>query len=138
MVQLYFLSILFTGFSGYLLVTQEKWENSSLEEGMKFSPRNGTFRLILGILTALTGVLKLLSPFQGNLPFLGDLIPAVCGLAGGFTLVFGYYREREGAVTGEGSLDKIGGFLLSWRKGIGYALITSALLHFLFPQALFL
>jgi hypothetical protein len=137
MVQLYFLSILFTGFSGYLLVTQEKWENSSLEEGMKFSPRNGTFRLILGILTALTGVLKLLSP-QGNLPFLGDLIPAVCGLAGGFTLVFGYYRGREGAVKGEGNLDRIGEILLRWRKGLGYALITSALLHFLFPQALFL
>ena len=138
MVQLYFLSILFNGFAGYVLITQEKWDMGSLEDSMKFSPRNGTFRLVLGILAALTGLLKLLSPFDGSLPFLGDLVPAVFGLAGGFTLVFGFYREHEESVGSDGKLDKLGDTLLRWKKVLGYALIASSLLHFLLPKALFL
>jgi hypothetical protein len=138
MIQLFFLSILFNGLSGYVLVTQEKWENGSIENSLKLSPSNETFRLVLGILTAVTGFLKLLSPVMGTTPFLGDLVPALAGIAGGFILVFAYYRDHAQDVDGEGKFDRIGNTFLRGKKTAGIILLASALLHFLFPQALFL
>ncbi len=138
MIQLYFLSILFNSLSGYVLVAQEGWENDSIERGLGFSPRNETFRLVLGILAAVTGVLKLLSPALGTVPFLGDLIPALGGIAAGFILVFGYYRDHVQAADSGGRLDRIGNAFLRWKKGTGFALLVFSALHFLFPQAFLL
>jgi hypothetical protein len=138
MVQLYFLSILFNGLSAYVLIFRDEWENDSIETGMKLSPRNETFRLILGILTAITGLLKLLSPYPGSIPLLGDLIPAVGGIAAGFLLVFGYYRDHVKPIDDDGKLEKIGDKFLKSKRVIGFILLISALLHFLFPPALFL
>ena len=138
MVQLYFLSVLFNGLSAYILISQEGWENDGLETGLKFSVRSETFRLILGILTAITGLLKLLSPYSGNVPILGDLVPAAGGLAAGFLLVFGYYRDHVQPIDSEGKFDRLGDAFLKWKKGIGFVLLVSVVMHFLFPQALFL
>jgi hypothetical protein len=136
--QLYFLSILFNAVAGYLLISSGGRENESIEDGMKFSPRSGAFRLVLGILTAGTGVLKLLSPTVG-LPILGDLIPALAGMAAGFMLLFGYYREHSSiAASAESGLDRMGETMLRYKKAAGILLIAVAALHFLFPQALFL
>ena len=138
MVQLYFLSLLFNSLSAYILIASEGWEKDTFEASMKFSPRNETFRLVLGILAAVTGLLKLLSPYSGRIPFLGDLIPAFGGLAAGFLLIFEYYRERSQHTGEEGKLDKFGNAFLVWKKSIGFVLLVSVVLHFLFPQALFL
>ena len=138
MAQLYFLSILFNGLTGYVLIAQESWENNSKESILKFSPQNETFRLVLGILTAVTGLLKLLSPVGGSIPILGDLVPAVFGLGAGLVLLLGYYREHADLADNEGKFGKFYEVFLRWKKGIGITLLVSALLHFLFPQALFL
>lgn len=138
MVQLYFLSIVFNGLSAYILIAQEGWENDTIETGMKLSVRNETFRLILGILAAIIGLLKLLLPYPENIPLLGDLVPAIGGLAAGYLLVFGYYRAHVQSVDTEGKLDKIGDNVMKWKKTMGFLILASALLHFLFPQALFL
>jgi len=137
MEQLYLLSIVFNGLAAFIFISREAWESDVIESGMKFSLNNQTFRLILGILTALIGILKLLLP-TGGVPFLGDFIPAIGGLVAGFLLVFGYYRDHVQSVDGEGKLDKIGDAVLKWKKGIGFILIVIVLLHFLFPKALFL
>lgn len=139
MIQLYFLSILLNGLTGYMLIMGEGGDVDSIETSLKFSLRNSVFRLALGILAAATGVLKLLSPSMDNIPFLGDLVPAVAGIAAGFILVFGYYREHSPlAGESEGKLDRIGDTFLRYKKIAGFALLGAALLHFLFPQALFL
>jgi hypothetical protein len=115
-------------------------EQDSIENSLKFSLRNSTCRLILGILCAIIGILKLLSPSMDNIPILGDLVPALAGVAAGFILVFGYYREHVsvGVVEPEGKLDRIGGTFLKYKRPVGFLLLVSAALHFLFPQALFL
>ena len=147
MVQLYFLSILCNGLAAYIFIARENWgDNETVESSIKFSPRNELFRLILGILAAITGILKLLSPYTqysenpgaGRIPILGDLVPAVGGLAAGFILVFGYYRDHVQPIDSEGRLDRIGDTFLRWKKILGFALLLSIALHFLFPQALFL
>jgi len=138
MIQLYFLSILCNGVAGYLLFSMSEGEDSS----SRFPINNPTFYLVLGILSAVTGILKLLSPIpygvnsvRGVLIF-GDLIPAVAGIVAGIVFIFGLYR-KEGAQS-SGELDRIGTSLLALKKPIGMGLMATALIHFVFGQILFL
>jgi hypothetical protein len=136
MIQFYFLSILFNLVSGYLLVRNKAEGEESVENSLKFPVNMETFKLILGILTALTGLLKLLSSVEGDVPVAGDLLPALTGMAAGAVLVFSCYREQS-ALEKEG-VTQPGEGILKYRKWIGVAAAASALLHFLFPRALFL
>jgi len=132
MPQLYLLSVLCNGLTGYLLFT-EGYNNS---ERTKISFGNPTVILILGILSAVTGILKLLSPSMDGILILGDLIPAAAGVIAGIMLIFGIYRQNISSNSGD--LDRFGVSLLAFRKPIGIVLMTVAFLHFLIPQALFL
>jgi len=136
MVQLYFLSILCNALSGYVLFAGS--DNETPEKSLSLTG-NPTFTLVLGILSAVTGVLKLLSPTVDKIPILGDFVPAISGIAAGLVLIFGIYRQSMPSVsTPTNSLDTLAGTFLSFRKPLGMGLIAVALLHFLFPQALFL
>ena len=135
MIQLYFLSILCNGLSGYILFSGSN--NESIEESMRLSIRNPTFNLVLGILSIVTGVMKLLSPFENRIPIFGDLVPALAGVAAGFLLIFGIYRHNTSAAS-EGSFNRLAENMLHIRKPLGLGLMAASLLHFLFPSALFL
>jgi uncharacterized membrane protein HdeD (DUF308 family) len=140
MIQLYLLSILFNGLIGFLLVFDDRRENGSIDSSMKFSTSSGGFRLILGILAAITGIIKLFSPIadKATVYILGDLLPALAGIAAGFIMVFGFYREFSTKIEDEGQLDRVGDTFLRYKKFTGVALMVIAVLHFLFPTALFL
>jgi len=141
MLQLYVLSILCNGLCGYVLFAGNEGETG---EKTQFSVNNPTFHLVLGILSAVTGLLKLLSPSvseagKAGVIIFGDLIPAAAGIVAGIILIFGLYR-RDNASSAEttGSLDRLGKNLLRFRKLLGLVLFAAALVHFLFPAALFL
>ena len=136
MIQLYFLSILCNGLSGYILFAGDE---SQSDEKSIILFNNPTFHLVLGILSGVTGVLKILSPSIGGVPILGDLIPSAAGIVAGFMLIFGIYR-KDNASTDQstGSLDVLGSGLLRYRKPIGLVMLCVSLIHFLFPEALFL
>jgi uncharacterized membrane-anchored protein len=136
MIQFYFLSVLFNAAAGYVLVMEEKDRDEGIKTGSYFSLDNDTVRLILGILTLVSGLLKLLSVIQGDIPVIGDLLPAVMGLLAGFILIFEYYHTKtELEVKNSEILERI---LLKNKKWIGFVAIASAILHFLFPSVLFL
>jgi hypothetical protein len=136
MIQFYLLSILFNAASGFVLLCGDSGEERVVEAELHFSFRNETFRLVLGILTMVTGLLKLLSPVQGDIPVLGDLVPALAGLGAGFIVVLGYYQDRS-SLGDERSL-KITETVSRNRKWVGFAALGAALLHFFFPQAFLL
>jgi len=145
MIQLYFLSILCNGLSGYILFAGNESEESddsspdSLEKSIRFSLNTPTFHLVLGVLCAVTGVLKLLSPTLDGILILGDLIPSVAGIIAGILLIFGIYRQDiSAAPENPSALDRLGVTLLRFRRTVGFALIVVAFLHFLFPKTLFL
>jgi len=142
MVQLYFLSIVFNGLAGFLFVFADLGGGDTAEDSAKISAVGSGFRLIIGILAAVTGILKLLLPMGGEgkvgLPILGDLLPALASLTAGFMLIFGFYRERSSHVDSEEKINRFGEVALHYKKAVGIALLASALLHFLFPSALFL
>lgn len=118
--------------AGYVLFS----ENDSEVEVSRFSIKSPTFHLVLGIMCGVTGVLKLLSPSFDGVLILGDLLPAAAGLVASLLLIFGIYRQNLSAKAGE--LDRLGVSLLAFRKPIGIGLIAVAIIHFLFPAALFL
>jgi len=102
-----------------------------------FSFKNEVFRLVVGILSALTGLLKLLSVIEGDVPVAGDLFPAVTGLLSGFLLIFAYYRSHSSLEVTEHT-EKIDRLLVANKKIIGVAALIAAVLHFLFPKVLLL
>ena len=85
-----------------------------------------TFQLVVGILSLLTGLMKLLSPIQYDVAVIGDLIPALAGFAAGAVLLLDWYQERSENIYTSG------------RKYLGIFCIIAAVLHFIFPVVLFL
>jgi hypothetical protein len=139
MVQLYLLSIVLNGVIGFILVFGDAIEGGSTANGFKLFLSSWGFRLVLGILAAITGFLKFLSPIMNKTPVLGDMLPALAGIAAGFTLIFGFYRENSTRNDDtDGKLDRIGDAFLHYKKAVGISLLVIAALHFLFPTALFL
>jgi len=138
MVQLYFLSILCNGLAGYTLFSGG--DNDARETNNII--KTPTFYLVLGILSIVTGVLKLLSPSPSSIDaargvlFFGDLIPAAAGITAGMILIFGLYKKDS--YVREGELERISTALLTFRKSIGVLLLAAAAIHFLFGQLLFL
>jgi hypothetical protein len=136
MIQFYLLSILLNGLSGYVLVKEPGDEDSELETGFRLSLGNETCRFVLGILTILMGLLKILSSVQGDVRIVGDLIPALAGFLAGFVLVFEYYRSRS--TLEPEHTEKIEQLLVQNKKWVGFLALAAAALHFLFPSVLFL
>jgi hypothetical protein len=132
MLQLYLLSILLNAVSGFALLWGYSGEENALERELHFSFQNGTFRLVLGVLTLVTGLLKLLSPVRG-IPVLGDLVPALAGLGSGFLLLLASRQGRAG-FDNDGQSLKITGTVARNRKWVGFAALGAAAIHFIFPQ----
>jgi hypothetical protein len=136
MIQFYFLSILCNALAGYILSRGESEPEFPMQAGIKLSVDNDTFRLILGIMTIITGLFKFLSVISGDVPVVGDLLPALFGFTVGFTLLYEYFKKHTSVNLDVASI--AGSFLLKNRRIIGVLSMVVALLHFLFPQVLFL
>ena len=135
MLQIYFLSILLNAVAGYVLIAKE--EEGILGFKNTFNLKDDTFRLVLGILTVVTGLFKLLSPIEGDLPIVGDLFPAAAGLLAGFILIYEYYKNRSTLDDTE-HIQKINRVFIGNKKIIGIAALVVAVLHFIFPKMLLL
>lgn len=158
MLQFYFLSILLNILSGLVLFYSRKDEDEdddlTVLEGeggeqevkksgsifQKFFGRGSVtddemFYLVLGVLSVFTAVIKLLSAVNGIAIF-GDLIPAVAGFLGGASILIMYFQMRSTvSIDMNETLQFI---LVESRKIIGIACIVVAVVHFIFPGALFL
>ena len=134
MLQFYFLAVVLNAIAGYLLFFGDEGEILELKNDFL---KGETFKLVLGILSVITGLLKLLSPVEGDIPIIGDLVPAVTVFLCGFILVFEYYKTRSTIEVPE-QPEKIGKVLIGYKKIIGMAALVAAALHFLFPTVLLL
>ena len=156
MLQIYFLSILLNVVAGLILVyatdfTAKKSEAAEdaeaenqdsevekISDDSTDSEGDSVFdkKLVVAILSGLTGVLKLLSTVQNDVPVIGDLIPAVAGLAACFALLIEFYIQKSKVEL------KLPAFLttvfIGGRKYLGIFCIIAGVLHFIFPRVLFL
>jgi hypothetical protein len=136
MIQFYFLSILLNGLSGYALTRNTDEEDLVLDTGFRLSIHNETCRFVLGAATIVMGLLKILSSVRGDVPVVGDIVPALAGFLAGFILVFEYYRSRS--TLEPEHTEKIEQVLIHNKKWVGYFALAAAALHFLLPSVLFL
>jgi uncharacterized membrane-anchored protein len=130
-MQLYFLSVVLNAAAGYILFTDDKREPAA-EQTFAPNPANPVFRLILGIVTMIMGVLSILA--STDIPVVGDIFPALAGLGSGFALVFGYYRSKS-TIASE-KADKTGKAIELYKKPLGIVTMVIAFLHFLLPSVL--
>lgn len=149
MMQMYFLSIVFNVIAGLILLNTKQNSEKEVESDKKQKLiqdvnkklasnevlSNKTFTLVIGILSLLTGIIKFFCVAKGGLLILGDLIPAVTGIAVGFAILLHYYLSTA---TTESNLPK---FLqvvfidnIYW---VGITSIVVAVLHFIMPGVLF-
>ena len=95
-----------------------------------------TFQLVLGILAGLTALMKLLSPIQYDIAIIGDLVPALAGIASSACLLLGWYQDGSDM---ELNLPPfINTALSDGKKYIGIFCIIAGVLQFIFPRVLFL
>lgn len=164
MMQFYFLSVLFNLITGFILlnknnlVTNESATESSLDENeeetkkitdsklkhiKEFSSKiinkevleNKTLIMVVGMLSLFTGIIKFFVVANNGIKVFGDLFPAICGIVGGFTILFNMYLKNGTDRNINSTLNKI---FVTYANIIGYACIIIALIHFIFPGALFL
>lgn len=163
MVQFYFLSVFFNLSGGLCLFFASSPERKGPSEGLRLFLRDPTVSLVIGILCAVTGAFKLLTVIRGDIPIVGDFLPAAAGIAVGGTLLLERYRDpasphrivmksekKEGAeASAEVQADsdatqapslpqKMESFFLENRSSVGIAGIIAGIVHFLFPMVLFL
>ncbi len=137
MYQIYFLSLLFNLTAGAVLAFETLSEKAALQKlFVAETIQKVGFRFGLGILTFIVGFLKLLSVTQGDVPVVGDLLPAVSGMVMGFTLVLQYYQSRS-SVSSQ-TVDRMDSIFTANKNLIGLIGIIIAVLHFFLPRVLFL
>ena len=95
-----------------------------------------TFRLICGVLSVFVGIMKLLSVFRNDVPVVGDLLPALAGIAGGTSLLTEYYAVHS--TSGDELPEMLKKVFIDSRKYIGIICLIAGLLHFVFPQVVLL
>jgi hypothetical protein len=137
MYQIYLLSVLTILLSGVALAfdrLQQALPGFSLFNGETLS--QPTFRLVLGAVTILVGFFQFLTVAPGDIPVVGDLIPALTGIVLGGILGIEYYRGKS--TVENPFIEKLDGVLVKNGSNFGIIGIVIALLHFLFHSVLFL
>ena len=95
-------------------------------------------RVILGYFAGVVGIVKLIvRSTPRDVPVVGDLLPALAGIAMGVALLIEYYRDRPEGTPGNETADRVGQVVTAYRTPLGITGIVLAVLHFLIPGTLF-
>ncbi len=151
MVQFYFLTIVFLVIGSLILLVDEYGEKyPAIMKLQNFVFHTQTNTIILLVLTAVTGISKLISPISPGPVVLGDLFPAVALIT--VAIFYGFEikslgddtpKEEDDLVDDNAFIDseivdKAEGFFYKNKKVLGYIILGVACFHFLFPSAVLL
>ena len=136
MVQFYFLSVVFNFTAGYALLVAKREPKGIKLDGLVELIKDPVLRLILGVLCAIIGFLKLLTVMRPDYAIIGDFLPSVVGMVAGFTLLLEFYRNNTTVTTD--LLEKLDHIFIVNSRWVGIASIVIAVLHFLFPSLILL
>ena len=133
MVQIYFLSILLNLLGGFGLASETMVERiSGFKIFSDFFEGRTTLKIVVGILSFLVGILKLLSSMDVTVA--GDLLPALCNIAVGIALTLDYYKDRSDTTPSE----KLNDFFARNGSFIGIIAVIFGVIHFFIPRVLLL
>ena len=136
MVQFYFLSI-FVNFIGGMILSGEIINKQFTKlEALQELFLTPAYLLTFSIVSAVTGIFKIISVYSGDIPVVGDLFPALISIIIALYFYTSYKVEKTGGI---GSyFEKINSLILKYKNIIGITAITISLLHFFFPDVLFI
>jgi drug/metabolite transporter (DMT)-like permease len=143
MPQFYLLSVVSTVVAGLALSSDYLGKKSDFFASFRYLRQKRSIQITTGLITAVIGVLKLIFRSPGeNVVVVGDLLPAAAGIILGIILIGEAFRqhpseEAEQEKVGK-SVEKMTQAIMPYRVPVGIAGAVIGLLHFLFPQILFL
>ncbi|MBU3849382.1 MAG: hypothetical protein SPE30_02520 [Candidatus Treponema excrementipullorum] len=143
MLQFYFLSVLLNAIIGLVLLYEKNNDSfddldlmsEEQEKGVFSFIEKDKFTLILGLLGALVGFVKLFSVVGDDVLILGDLFPALMGLVGGFAMLLDYYMAAHTLDMPTNRIIQI--VFIDKRKIVAIISLVIATLHFIIPQVVF-
>jgi len=134
--QLYLLTVLTTVLSGLALATgflSNRFERFSEYTDFMGNP---VYRIILGGVSVLVGIINLFPSYTGDIAVLGDLIPSLTGIVTGILLIAEYFSSRR---TEEESktvdiAEKVEKFSGPYLTIVGISSIIIGILHAIIPR----
>jgi hypothetical protein len=143
MPQFYLLSVVSTVVAGLALSSDYLGTKSEFFGSFRFLRQNRTIQIATGLITAVIGILQLIFRSPGERVIIaGDLLPAAAGIILGVILIGEAFRQHPKAegepVKVEKSVEKVTDAIMPYRVPVGIAGVVVGLLHFIFPQILFL
>ena len=136
MVQFYFLSIFVNLIGGLLLAGEILNKQFSKLDILQELFKAPTYLLSFSIVSAVTGIFKIISVYNGDVPVVGDLIPALISILIAVFLFVSWQKTKEQEINT--ALEKTDSLIEKYRNILGIAAIVVALLHFFFPDVLFI
>ncbi len=130
MLQFYALSVFANILTG-LLVASDAAEGKGFLGQLRRLFEENSLKFGLGLASLVIAFFKLLSPIEGDVPVVGDLLPVVAGLATGAILLFDFFRGSSDIKSS--TVDRLESGILSYRRYIGIGAAATGLLHFLIP-----
>lgn len=157
MMQIYFLSIVINILAGLVLLKTKSAsssnplsEDSLIEDNTKKNKiinkintflldnelfNNKAFILVIGILSLLIGVIKFFVVANNGLLILGDFLPAIFGIAGGFAILLNYYLSTASQNNKMPKFIQL--IFIDNIYFVGITCLLIAILHFIMPGVLF-
>lgn len=137
MYQIYLLSIVTLLLAGVTLSFERLRESMGIESVL--NPElleRPTFRMVLGVVTLLVGFFQFLTVAPGDIPVVGDLVPAITGMVLGLILLVGYYQSKS--TVESAFVDTFDRVFVQNASNFGLVGILVAVVHFVFHRVLFL
>ena len=136
MVQFYFLSIFVNLIGGLLLagdVLNKQFSKLDILQELFKAP---AYLLSFSIISGVTGIFKIISVFNGDVPVIGDLIPALISMLIAVYLFITWQKSRDQDINT--AFEKTDSLIDKYKNILGIAAIVISLLHFFFPNVLFI
>lgn len=132
MIQIYFLLVVSNILSGLTLAAPYFLERSTSPIFQALNHRS--WRRALGLVAVVVGVFGVLSVLPGDIPLIGNLIPGASAILVGLALFVGQETRLDDLPPWASSLVN---FIHANAPVMGIAAVLFGLIHFFFPQVVF-
>lgn len=137
MVQFYLLAVVVNILGGLMLSSEMLGERipmvRSLRESLSF---NSVTRIVIILVMLFVALFKILSVTEGDVPVVGDLLPALSLVALSAVYFLEYYEDRANVKTP--AFEKLETVFIGNKSIIGIIAVVAGVAHFIFPRVLFL
>ncbi|PIE04797.1 MAG: hypothetical protein CSA76_02330 [Spirochaetales bacterium] len=137
-MQIYLLTVLTTILAGLALAGEfltKRFERYSEYTDFMANP---VYRILLGAMTILIGIINLFPNYEGNVLILGDLLPSLIGIAGGILLIAEFLsKQKETEVKKAAELaEKVEKFSSPYLTIVGISSVLIGILHAILPKVI--